>query len=664
MFVLGDARLDGEKQELTVGARTVALSRKPFAVLVYLIENRHRMVDRKELLDRFWDGKEVYDQSLSKVIGRIRKELGEPVASEWIETRWGIGYRYIGPFSDESADTASSALLSNPAQTAGKSVEDSAAPPLGDDESANSSPESQRRTPSASPIEAGFSWAAKASLAALFVSLIALLVSGLVAVRRHRIGPSQEAESMPIRSVAVLPFAAGTGDDEDRYLGSELADAIAVRLGTIPQLMVRSSATVRSVIDFQGDPIVDGKKLQVQSIVKGEIRRESERVVITVHLLDSTTGAALWTSAFDEDKSNIFATEDSIAQRVSSALLPQFAPSMVKRSSGPDTSHPEAYSDYMKASFFATSRTRSSLAKAISLLNDAVRIDPLYARAYAAMANDYQLEGFYEFTTPSDAYPRAQGAALKALSLDNTLVEAHIALLSAFTDYDWDWKGAEREFKATIAIDPNYAAAYQYYGYALFGMGRGEEALATMKHAAQIDPVSPSIQTSLAWGYYLLRENNQAVDQCKRVLELYPEFVPAHQLLGIVYGQMGLNQRSMAELSKAETLEGDDEITPVLLDYELARAGQRTEAVRNLAKILTKPHGTAVPDYYVAAAWAAVGDTQRAQSFLDRAFQSRSNWVIYLHYDPRFDLLRHDLPFQTLLHQVDFSHDDSHPGPH
>jgi tetratricopeptide (TPR) repeat protein len=318
----------------------------------------------------------------------------------------------------------------------------------------------------------------------------------------------------------------------------------------------------------------------------------------------------------------------------------------------------------MKANFFATTRTRSSLAKAISLLNDAVRIDPTYARAYAAIANDYQLEGFYEFALPSDAYPRAQEAALKALSLDNTLVEAHIALLSTFTDYDWDWAGAEREFKATIAIDPNYAVAYQYYGYALFGMGRGDEALATMKHASQIDPVSPSIQTSLAWGYYLLREYNQAVDQCNRVLELYPEFVPAHQLLGIVYGQMGSNQRSMAELTMAESLERDDEITPVLLDYELARAGERIEAARNLVEIQAKPHGASLPDYYVAAAWAAVGDTQKAQSFLDRAFQSRSNWVIYLHYDPRFDGLRHDLPFQALLHRVDFSHGDSHPSPH
>src|SRR5262249_32760547 len=158
---------------------------------------------------------------------------------------------------------------------------------------------------------------------------------------------------------------------------------------------------------------------------------------------------------------------------------------------------------------------------------------------YAALADCYQLQGFYHFVPPSEAYPQAKTAAQKALSLDDSIAEAHASLLSALADYDWDWPGVEREFKAIVAIDPNYAVAYQYYGYALFGMGRGDEAVSAMERAAELDPVSPSIQTSLAWAYYLHRQDERAADQCKRVLEMYPDFVPAHQLLGIVYGQMG-----------------------------------------------------------------------------------------------------------------------------
>ena len=655
MLVLGNARLDLEKQELTIGARKVALPRKPYAVLLYLIENRLRMVGRKELLDRFWDGKEVYDQSLSKAVGAIRKALGEPTASEWIETRWGLGYRYIGPFNEESAASASSeSQAKDPTDT---SAEDS--PSVIEEPAALREGAVQETPPAFLPLRARWPWSAKTSATGALAALIGLLVLGLLAFPRHRAGPIADPSSAPFRSVAVLPFIADSQEGEDQYLGSELADAVAARLGTISQLRVRSSATVRSIVGFQVDPIADGKKLQVQSIVKGEIHRELDKVVIAVQLCDSVTGAAVWSGSFNADKTSIFATEDSIAQQVSSAILPQLKMSVGNRSQGPDTSHPEAYSDYMKANFFATTRTRTSLAKAISLLDDAVRIDPKYARAYAAMANDYQLEGFYDFASPADVYPRAEAAALKALSLDNTLVEAHIALLSTYTDYDWDWAGAEREFKASVALDSNYAVAYQFYGYALMGMGRGDEGLATLKHAAHLDPVSPSVQTSLAWGYYLLRQYDQAVDQCKRVLELYPDFVPAHQLLGITYGQMGSDQKSMAELTQAETLERDGAITPVLLDYELARTGERARAARNLQEIQLRQDGSTVPDYYLAAAWAAAGDREKALDFLDRAFQSRSNWVIYLHYDPRFDSLRHDPQFQALVHHVDFRHQDA-----
>ncbi|MGA9465892.1 MAG: winged helix-turn-helix domain-containing protein [Terracidiphilus sp.] len=654
--MLGNARLDLEKQELRIGARKVALPRKPYAVLLYLIENRVRMVGRKELLDRFWDGKEVYDQSLSKAVGAIRKALGEPVASEWIETRWGLGYRYIGPFDEESS--ASALPQEELKETADGPMENSSLSPVAEEPVRLHGEAGQEIRPAILPWPPCWSWKAKVSAMGAVASL-GLLVFGLLAFHPHRAVPIADASSTSFRSVAVLPFLTDGREGEDQYLGSELGDAVAARLSTISKLRVRSSATVRTIVGSQVDPIADGKKLQVQSIVKGEIHREQDKVVIVVQLCDSGTGAAVWSGTFNADKTSIFATEDSIAQKVSSAILPQFKMTIGNRSQEPDTSQSEAYSDYMKANFFATTRTRSSLAKAISLLDEAVRIDPKYARAYAAMANDYQLEGFYDFASPADVYPRAEAAALKALSLDNTLVEAHIALLSTYTDYDWDWVGAEREFRAAVALDSNYAVAYQFYGYALMGMGRGEEGLAALKHAAQLDPVSPSVQTSLAWGYYLLRQYDQAVDQCKRVLELYPDFVPAHQLLGIVYGQMGSEQRSMAELTEAETLERDGAITPVLLDCELARTGQRARAVKSLEEIQIGQNGSTVPDYYLAAAWAAAGNRERALGFLDRAFRAHSNWVIYLHYDPRFDSLRQDVQFQALVHKVDSRHEDA-----
>jgi TolB-like protein/tetratricopeptide (TPR) repeat protein/DNA-binding winged helix-turn-helix (wHTH) protein len=692
MLVLGPAaRLDPEKQLLVLGERQIALQRKPYLVLQYLIENRHRMILRKELLDRFWDGQEVYDQSLSKAVGSIRKAFGETrTGSLYIETRWGLGYRYVGPFGEPPLETAPAAFANtdrSPDRNLGRRIGDSAH--TGDGQSAIGSGSllshaangvapvpsipmpveeliaSEAVAPAAEPMPIArwiphgkefwrkSPWRRWLVYAAAALAIFLILIAIRVDLHNAEPGKTSEAATPSfIRSVAVLPFTAETGKEEDQYLGLGLADAVAAKLGTVPQLSVRSSTTVRSILGTHPDTASAGSRLQVQALVKGELHRVMDKVDITVRLIESNSGRELWSGRYHADDSNIFATEDSIAQQVSIALLPQFGGSAVKTSPGPDTVHPEAYSEYMKAEFFASTRTQNSLAKAVDLLKQAILIDPNYARAYAALADCYQLQGFYEFAPPAEAYPRAKAAALKALSLDSSIAEAHVSLLSTLADYDWDWPGVEREFKAAVAIDPNYAVAYQYYGYALLGEGRGEEALTAMKHAAELDPVSPSVQASLAWAYFLLRRYEQAVDQGKRVLELYPDFVPAHQLLGIVYGQMRADERAMAELNRALTLEKDGPITPILIDYELARSGKRDEASRRLAEFLAKSKGAEVPDYYLAAAWTAVGNKEKALTALERAFELHSNWVIYLQYDPRFDALRLEPRFLALVQRV------------
>ncbi len=501
MYVLGSVLLDPDKQLLTIEDRTIALQRKPFLVLLFLIENRHRMVNREELLKEFWDGQEVYDQSLSKAVGTIRKALGEPAASDYIETRWGLGYRYIGPFLESSG---------HPQQAAAPA-------------------------------------------------------------------PMPESSVSAERAVAEIPVAATPWK---RWRIAGLAAAFVFMLAGVAAMLAQRHVPV------------------------------------------------------------------SKPAQAAAASLPDTQASI------PDTRHPEAYAQYTKAEFFAKMRTPASIAKAIDQLNEVILIDPKYARAYAALAECYGLQGFYHFVPPAEAYPRAKDAAYKALALDNSLVQAHVALLGALTDYDWDWEGAEREYKAAIALDPNYAAAYQYFGYALLGAGRGREALVVMKHAAELDPVSPSVLTSLAWGYFLQRDDKHAVEQCQRVLELYPNFVVAHQVLGMIYGQMGLRQQALAELHRASALETDSTITPMLLDYELARSGKRAEVVRNLTSLEASQQNASVPDYYLALAWTATGNEDKAQAALERAYDARSHWMIYLQYDPRFDELRRKAPFQKLVREV------------
>ena len=443
-----------------------------------------------------------------------------------------------------------------------------------------------------------------------------------------------------------FPFAWIKAGAEDTYLGVGFSDAIADRLKTVEQLTVRSSSTIRTVLGTEADAKAAAQKLRVQAIVDGSLHREAGKIVVKVRVLEPS-GAETWSGTFSANNENIFSAEDSIARQVTTAILPRFGAWPSKPSSGPETARYDAYEKYMKAEFFATNRSRSALTKAVGLLEEAITIDPNYARAYAALANCYQLIGFYEYLPPSEAYPKAEEAARKAMSLDNSNSEAHVAMLSALTDYEHDWVGAEREFKATVAVDPNYASAYQYFGFALLGMGRGEEAVGVAKRAQELDPVSPSVQTSLAWALFLMRRNEESARECKRALELYPDFIPAHQLLGLVYGQMNDGSAALAEFSEAEALERDNPVTLILMTFELARSGKKAEARQALQGALARPGGSVVPDYYIAATWAEIGDKAKAMESLKRAEQHHSNWLIYLPYDPRFDGLRGDAAFRA-----------------
>ena len=654
MYVLGSTYLDTEKQLLVTAERTVALQRKPYLVLLHLIENRHRMITREELLQRFWDGQEVYDQSVSKAIGSIRKAFGETKeSSRFIETRWGGGYRYVGPFSSQSSAGPSDAL--NPGGTS-VSAGILKASAVEDEQTEEIEPTPGKKDEATENVELVLKNGRGYRVYLATAVIAAAALTSIVAIDRLRNPSETEAvttasSAEAARSVAVLPFQVDRGSTEDTYLGVGFSDAIADRLKSVEQLTVRSSSTIRTVVGTEADAKAAAEKLRVQSIVEGNLHREAGKIIVKVRVL-GPTGAEFWSGTFSANNENIFSAQDSIARQVLTAILPQVGGQPSKPSAGPETAKYDAYEKYMKAEFFATNRSRSSLTKAVELLNDAIAIDPNYARAYASLANTYQLIGFYEYLAPSEAYPKAEEAARKALSLDKSNAEAHVAMLVGAhglrARLGWrgtriqGYRGDRSELRGGLSI----------LRICVVGDGTRRRSTGGDETREELDPVSPSVQTSLAWALFFLRRNEESARECKRALELYPDFIPAHQLLGIVYGQLNDASAALAEFSEAEALERDNPVTLILMTFELARSGKKAEARQALQGALARPGASVVPDYYIAASWSEIGDKAKALESLRRAEQHHSNWLIYLPYDPRFDALRSDPAFRAAFQKI------------
>jgi len=315
----------------------------------------------------------------------------------------------------------------------------------------------------------------------------------------------------------------------------------------------------------------------------------------------------------------------------------------------------EAYDDYLQARFFLADRHVEGLRKAIAYLQQAIDKDPGYAQAYAGLADCYALQGFYGFLSPNQSYPKAKAAAMKALQIDETVAEAHASLLNIKTDYDWDWLGAEREFKRAIELNPNYPPAYQWYGFDLLVMGRQGEAMAAMRRALDLDPVSSTANISQAWFFYLTRQYNKSIEQCLRTLELHPNFCVAHQMLGLTYDARGEFGQAIVELQKAKALSPGNLMTVAALGHVYAASGRGDEAQKMLDKLgLSSGESTPLP-YHVAAIYVALDRNEEALRWLERAYQERSNWLIYLKLDPRFDRLRSERRFADLARRIGLS---------
>lgn len=461
-----------------------------------------------------------------------------------------------------------------------------------------------------------------------------------------------------IRSVAVLPFENAGGDPESDYLSDGITESILHSLSPLPGVRVMARSSVFRYKGIKVDPQTAGRELNVYAVLTGTVQPAvagSDALVVSAELVEVAHGWRLWGQRFERKLSDILTVEEEIAKDISENLRLHLTGEDRERLAKHSTRNLEAYHDYLKGRYHSNKLTEEGLRKGIAYFEQAIRKDPDYALAYSGLADAYGLSGFFGLVPPQQVLPPAKQAALRAIEADPNLGEAHASLASVLKIFDWDWAGAEREYRLAIALNPNYADGRRWYAGLLSVLGRKEEALREILHARELDPLSLIANMTVAWTYYMARDYHRAMEESLKTLELEPEFTAASYSLGLACEQLGKYEEAVAALARARDASRANPSTLVALGHAYARRGQRAEAQRILDDLNLWKSRAYVSSYLVALIYAGLGEDDQAFACLNRAVEERDAWLNWLKTEPRFDSLRADPRFEDLLHRVGFS---------
>jgi TolB-like protein/Flp pilus assembly protein TadD len=456
-----------------------------------------------------------------------------------------------------------------------------------------------------------------------------------------------DAESALV-SIAVLPFRPISSEGRDEYLELGIADALITRLSNISQIVVRPTSSVRKYVDLSHEVVVAGHELRVSHVLDGSIQRVDERIRVTAQLISVEDGRSLWAAKFDEQFTDIFSVEDAISQQVADALVLKLTGEEKRRIARHDTDDPEAHRLYLRGRFYWNKRTTPGYQKGIEQFKQTIEIDPSHALAYAGLADCYSMLGRFGLVQPAYIMPRAVSAAAAAVNLGDEMAEPHASSGLATHIYAWDWQKAEYHYKRALELSPHFATAHHWYAIFLAEMGRAADAVAEIRRAQSLDPVSLIIGADAGMIFYLTRDYDQAVEQCRATLDMDPTYFRARMWLGRAFEQTGKYEEAVDEYKTAREL--DD--SPYVLEW-LARAyamsGNVVEADRLLDELIDQAARTYVDSYYLASVLTALDPKEQAVERLQRACRERSCWLSRLRVDPNFDALRSQPGFESVL---------------
>jgi serine/threonine-protein kinase len=488
-----------------------------------------------------------------------------------------------------------------------------------------------------------------AASATAAVVIVAVVVTwGIVGRSRSRV-PAVRAE----RSLAVLPLENLSGQSGQEYLADGLTDALITDLSQIGALHVISRT---SVMGYKGSrrPLPEiARALHVDLVVEGSVVRVNDHVRVTAQLIDGATDRHLWARRYERNFSDVLNLQREVARTIAREIRVTVTPREEARLSDTRPVNPAAHEAYLEGRYAWNKLTEAGLTQALDYFEHAIRIDPDYAPAYAGIADTYNRMQFYSGFSPNIVFPRAREAAQKALQLDETLPEAHAALAYIVAYYDWKWADAEREFRRTLELEPNNADVYHSFSRFLAATGRIDDALATLRHAQELDPMPLEFKLNEGITFYFGRQYDRAIEQLNTVLALEPKFFTANWGLGLAYEQKHDYPRAIVEFERAVAgSTGKSANMLGSLGHAYAVAGRRDDAIRVLGQIDAVARTHYVPSFFSAEVYLGLGDVPKALELLDRSYEEHSTLLSYAKMDPRLDPLRGNAQFVALLNRI------------
>jgi len=459
--------------------------------------------------------------------------------------------------------------------------------------------------------------------------------------------------------LAVLPFVNGSADPNAEYLSDGITESLINSLSRLPNLKVMSRDSAFRYKGKNTDAQIVARELGVRTVLKGRVTQLGGNLAISAELIDATDNSHIWGQQYSRKPADIFALQEKIAREITKALRLCLTGQEEKNLARTYTMSPEAYRGYLQGRYWANKRTEEGINKGIQCFQQAIAKDPGYALAYCGLADCYSMHANYGFLPPKIGYSKANDAALKALELDDTLSEAHVSLGFIKSDYTWDWPGAETEFQRAIALNPNYATARQWHGYALWKTGHFEESIAEHRRALQLDPLSLPVNRNLGLAYYLARQYDLAIEQLQKTREMDPTFVLTREYLGLAYLEKSVYEEAIVSCEEAAAPVSANPYAISALGYVYAVSGKKAEAQNVRDRLQKLSEQKYLSPRFMASIYAGLSEKDKALESLSAAFEDRSLQIgPGIIADPTYDSLRNEPRFQDLLRRMGLTSDN------